>query len=112
MKQNSPLKTFCNAKKPEKKREQQRKKVIRTATNVTTRIIQSHLTSSTNRALAKIQRPEQMVHLNIKRKTKKNQDTCISLMHELNPTPQTHLHSHPIRWCVLAVYRSLRCCHK
>jgi hypothetical protein len=73
MKQNSPLKTFCNAKKPEKKRGQQRKKVIRTATNVTTRIIQSHLTSSTNRALAKIQRPEQMVHLKHQKKNKEKQ---------------------------------------
>jgi hypothetical protein len=64
MKQNSPLKTFCNARK---EREQ---KVIRTATTATTRIIQNHLTSSTSRALAKIQRPEQMVHLKHQKKNK------------------------------------------
>jgi hypothetical protein len=46
--------------------------VIRTATAATTRIhvIQNHLTSSTNRALAKIQRPEQMVHLKHQKKNK------------------------------------------
>jgi len=44
--------------------------MIRTATTATTRIIQNHLTSSTNRALAKIQRPEQMVHLKHQKKNK------------------------------------------
>ena len=66
------------------------------------------LTSSINRALAKIQHHVQMVRLKHQQKNKnKKKQTNVSLMHELNYPPK-NLHNHPILWCVRAVYRSLR----